>query len=1434
MRGSRKRFAWRLTFAAAVVGSVAGGASAAASPGGSAQPLPVGAPAAAPAAKGSFRLADGSSVTVGASGLAEVTDRHGVTRPFMTLPVQGNSAEGPLGPTQAQVARQLADTQRGPVAPDRVIVALRAATVTGAPVSPKQAATRAPQTSDPALNRALARVHAVSVTPLFGTMPAAQVGTLAQAAHARLGAGAVDLSRVEVVQVHGQDPVAAAAQLRAEPGVAFAEPDRFVDAMDAPSVPMPALPALSHPGAAAPSDKANVPSNYGVQSSLQSYLNANGVNAVGAYTRMESSYGQLPGHGETITNVSVGDLIDPSMARSGDDPYAETVGPTTVVQDGQRYLDLPSMPLIPTYTSTANGGLDPLGTTEQQDPNLAEVMLDFSVMAPLPHDQQRPDETGSAATDLLGIAPGAAYRLVIPSQPTSSQIAGAILAAATQNPRPDVINASLGFGSDSVGFPGRYLEDDPVQQAVIAAVVQHYGIVMTVSSNDGTRLVTPSAVGPDGGSTPTDTARRGEAPTTITDDYHSTTPTKVLDSGAIAVGGATTDDTNAVPPQAGGPLSKTGTFAETRISGATNFSSGFGTRVNVSAPSDAIASFIHPFVGPFGPAQAVIPVLEGGTSASAPMTAAAAAVVLQAARLHGKHLDPLQVRDLLERTGRAVPTPPQIDRPLNVGPQIDLSNAVDAVLSDGKPHVGTPTIERVSVAHRQELGFLGDSFVEATDPSAISLTGANGQDLFGPITFGADLSGLPPARGTTYRLKVGSTDFDATTPSVRITPSQLLTAAGQPIVSTTDRPISASFQILRGHNVVASRNLRVVLGPTDGSHGEALAPVVAPVIRPGHAVAVHYDLTGVTNLDHPQLVVSTAGHWSPAAAPSFHAGYKADLTSTSGTIELPANAFGTGGGIYGVGIVQNSSSPGGPAYGQFTPVRLDGASVSSRPDAPVLGAGTASPDAHEVDVLRSAPSFTVGYDVRHTPGAAKAVLEISAPAPTLYYTLSTFNNPNGTVRDNNGIDTGSTIYQPLPAAKGTATFDAVRLGLSTSLDYSLRIMPVDRRGRPVGQASPTSFLVLNDGLLPGQSTIEDFSVAGRDTVVSTHTWMGAGLVHDSALLRYDPTTGAYGSVLASDPQGGTLYETYGTDAAHDVTLIGRRGLIDHNALSTDQSLQTYDLRTNAKTSDASVEDSQFDLQTGRVDPTRHRGAILAWHYPDNTRKLIPFDLTTNTMQPPIAVDGPDAPTPYFMMDVDRATGDAVLASGNVSGDDCWRDDPGKLVTVNVDSRSVGSVGSTSTCVTGLAAGQDGSSSYLSTGGLVNVAHSAPDGTLLPVDEASAQAGQPIDVTATPSLLAPVIDPVHHVALVGSIVGDDLCFTFRCNGFNNNPMSSIAVVDLNTGKVLKKISTFHLWSMVLPSIHDDGFSTRHGIQIDPATRTGWTYGPQGRQLQQFSY
>jgi hypothetical protein len=68
--------------------------------------------------------------------------------------------------------------------------------------------------------------------------------------------------------------------------------------------------------------------------------------------------------------------------------------------------------------------------------------------------------------------------------------------------------ASLGFGTDGVGFPGRYLEDDPLLRSVVSAIVNQYGIVVTIAANDGTRLyAVPFRI--DGGGS----ERRPDAPT---------------------------------------------------------------------------------------------------------------------------------------------------------------------------------------------------------------------------------------------------------------------------------------------------------------------------------------------------------------------------------------------------------------------------------------------------------------------------------------------------------------------------------------------------------------------------------------------------------------------------------------------------------------------------------------------------------------------------------------------------------------------------------------------------------------------------------------------------------------------------------------------------------------------------------------------------------
>ncbi|HEY4465274.1 MAG TPA: S8 family serine peptidase, partial [Streptosporangiaceae bacterium] len=752
-----------------------------------------------------------------------------------------SSGTSALGPWRTATAPRPGTGGTGASGAGRqVLVVLGGATtVTGSPLAgQRNLAVRAPVTSSAAVNSALGRVGATSVRPLMPQLSSGQAAQLHSAAEAKLGSGAVDLSRVEVVDLSRPGAASAARELAATPGIAYAEADQTVSPMSTGPVPLPgwagaAVPAAgpaARPAPASPAPAGGVPGNYGLSSSLQSFLNAGGVDASGAYSLLAQRFGQLPGTGETITNVSIGDLTDAAMA-AADDPYVKQYGPTTIMQNGQRYLDIPSMPLIPTFTSDAGGVLNPAGSAEYQDPQLGEVLLDFSVMAPLPHDQQRAGLAGSGPTDLLGIAPGAQYRLVVPAVPTLDQVAVALLAAAQQTPRPDVITASLGVGTDVAGFPGRYLEDDPIEQAVIAAIVQQYGITVVVSSNDGTRLYTNAAVGPDGGSTPTDLARRSGPATNVNDDEYSTTPSVVPDSGAIAAGGTTTDDTLAVPPQDGGTGSATGTWAATRTDGSGAFSSGFGTRVDVSAPSDAIPAFVH--AGPT--AESVQPVLNGGTSASAPEIAAAAAVVRQASRLTGQQATPDEVRALLERTGRPVATPPQADRTLHVGPQLDVTAAVEAVLGRARGPLagpggpGGPTgthtqIVRLSVAHRQTIGGLGGDYTDVTDPGLIDLAGpgtgaaATGEGLVGPVTIGADVTGLPGHGGVSYALRIGSHVFGSATPSIRLTPAQILTAAGQPVIATANRQVSLTFEVLDGRRVLASASHQLTFGPTDGGY----------------------------------------------------------------------------------------------------------------------------------------------------------------------------------------------------------------------------------------------------------------------------------------------------------------------------------------------------------------------------------------------------------------------------------------------------------------------------------------------------------------------------------------------------------------------------------------------------------------------------------------
>lgn len=1160
-----------------------------------------------------------------------------------------------------------------------------------------------------------------------------------------------------------------------------------------------------------------LPTNAGLTTSFQSYLNAGGVNAVGAFQDTAAYLHKLPGQGQIITNVSIGDLTDQAMADAGDS-YVQAYGATTVLKDGQRYLDYPSLPLIPTFTSDNAGRLDPAGSTEGQDPNLAEVLLDFSMMSPLPHDRQRPEATGDGATDLLGIAPGAQYRLVVPQEPSSAGIAAALRAAAAQRPRPNVITASLGFGTDgTIGFPSRWLEDDPEIRDTLRSIVAS-GIVVVVSANDGTRLGLPVSVGPDGGSTPTDRAKGSGAQTDIDDVSPTTTPSQVRDTGVIAAGATTTDDTLTTDDV------RTAAYPTTRYNGSAAYSSGFGTRVDLAAPGDDLPSLIHTSDG-------TSVVLNGGTSASAPMIAAAAADVLAAAGDTGRKLSPGAVRDLLVATGRPVAQPPQADQELHVGPQLDVTAAVDKVLSARYP---LPTAAaRLSVAQRQLISVSPTTaFVEATDPAGIDLSGPtdaygnpSGQNTLAPITFGLDLTGAGSGHRLTYRLQVGAHgSIPSAGPSLRVLPGELLTAAGLPLASDTARQVPVTFQALDGRRVVASASQNLTLGAADGTYEQAQAPTTAGSVPLGKPVTVHYDLTGLRDATAPELVLSSVGHWTPyTTSDKWRAQWSVPLTSTKGSVAIPAAAFEAGGaGLYGVGITTHD----GQVLGDFRALRV-GPDADQRPQAPILtGTGAAG---HAVDATLASSGLKISWDARGVDRADGAAVEFLTPAPTLYGALNTTTNQNGSGRDDNGVDHASTLFRALPSVKGSVSLNLKALGLPTGLQYPVRIVAT-HAGRPVGQASPTSFLEYLDGASV-TGTLENFEISGGKALIATDDFGadadGSTVLKGSSTQSYDLATGTFGAPVSQETGSSLMHEVVGADPGSGHTLIARIPLGEATA-----QVDVRDTRSGAEVRatplTASGESySSASFQGGAVDPVRHRAAFVTYNGVTGVDTVWTVDMRTGRVSDPLPLNASEPGRAFSNVSVDAATGTFFIATTGTLGPCLSGRVPYRAVSVDLDARSVSPMQTVPICTAGLLPDGKGRRVYVAAGASTPDFNSGnfPSSSWASADQQTLTTSAPGDL-GSHGVMWPALDQRHHVALVASL------YEAATSG-DNNALSEITVVDPDSGKVLSRLPIANLGNSSL-AVSNFDFTSRRGLFLDPTTRTGYLVNPWADGLERFSY
>jgi hypothetical protein len=756
-----------------------------------------------------------------------------------------------------------------------------------------------------------------------------------------------------------------------------------------------------------------------------------------------------------------------------------------------------------------------------------------------------------------------------------------------------------------------------------------------------------------------------------------------------------------------------------------------------------------------------------------------------------------------------------------VGPQVDVTAAVSALLP--AKHAQQYDLVRLSLAHRVTLGGLGGTFLEETDQNRIDLgdTSENdtGEALVGPVTFAADMTGIPEGAHPDYLLKVGGTTFRSSTPAIRVTPAQLLAAAGLPLVSSTDRQIQITFQVRDDGRVRASVSRTITIGHSDGTYAEAKAPIVAPVVRAGASVAVHYDLTGLRTSQDPQLVVSTVGHWNPVLGPIFTAAHEYPLTATSGTITLPADAFGSGGGLYGVGIAQstNAGDLTYATYGEFAPVRVEGATVSDRPAVPTLAA-PGSAFGHQAEVTRSAPSFAVHYDVGSVRGAKSAVVEISAPGPTLFGAVNTFTNANGTTTDNDGVDSPSVVRQAVPHTSGTVHLDALQLGLATSMSYNIRVLALDGGGHVTGQASGSSFLAVDDGLAPAGSAVLSFGTAGSDSVVALAAPTGG-----TEIRHYSTVTGTYGSVIASDPGASSDYEVFG------VAPSAHRILVGHSAqYGGDLRVETYDTQTGALVGTATVSASESQVVAGRVDPVRGRGVVLLHAAGGGPDTLLPIDLSTGAAGTAIDADPPGvAGGTYALMDLDSSTGLVYLAKEN-NGLICFT--AGIVARVDLGTGAVTASSAVSGCNAALASDQAGE--LYSIGARSFSVNIQPTTTLSALDESQMQPGATLAVRkGAAKTLA--VDGIHHLALVAFLAPAGVAHFGSSSGVisDNNATSQVLVVDLGTGQTVSTLTGFDFGGGF-----GGAFNTtqERSIQLDPATRTGWTYGPYAQQVQQFAY
>jgi hypothetical protein len=219
--------------------------------------------------------------------------------------------------------------------------------------------------------------------------------------------------------------------------------------------------------------------------------------------------------------------------------------------------------------------------------------------------------------------------------------------------------------------------------------------------------------------------------------------------------------------------------------------------------------------------------------------------------------------------------------------------------------------------------------------------------------------------------------------------------------------------------------------------------------------------------------------------------------------------------------------------------------------------------------------------------------------------------------------------------------------------------------------------------------------------------------------------------------------------------------------------------------------------------------------------LVPYDMQGQTTGSSIMLGGfrwsaAGAPT---MMDVDKSTGKAYVMS-HYGGDWCK---PAAMESVDVSASTVSAPTPIGYCDANIQSDGMGQNVYVTDGPAMSVfSHNTPL-----VNDMGAVNTQTMTFSQLPSTsgygaIISAVDPVNQLLLVG--------YLGSAKGpSDNSGAGTLVEYSLPSGQMIKSFPSFS-FGYIASSIG----SSEGAMQLDPSTRTGWTFGSDGTEIRQFSY